>query len=102
MINKNICLLSNLVPATLRGVESQGMLLAADDGQPHLLELNKSKPGEAVRIKNWKNNNKQITYEEFLKIPLTTKDGKVVFEGNPLHTATEEVVAAIKDGAKVK
>ena len=35
---KQIVVLANLEPRTLRGVESQGMLLAAEDGQPILLQ----------------------------------------------------------------
>jgi len=33
LLNKKIIVVTNLEPAKLRGVESQGMLLAADDGK---------------------------------------------------------------------
>ncbi len=33
MIGKKIIVLANLKPANIRGIKSQGMLLAADDGQ---------------------------------------------------------------------
>ncbi len=33
MIGKNIVIVANLKPAKIRGVESQGMLLAAKDGK---------------------------------------------------------------------
>ncbi|MCX6090144.1 MAG: methionine--tRNA ligase subunit beta [Candidatus Atribacteria bacterium] len=33
MVGKKIVVLTNLKPANIRGVKSQGMLLAADDGQ---------------------------------------------------------------------
>jgi methionyl-tRNA synthetase len=36
LIGKNIVVVANLQPATLRGVESQGMLLAASDDEGRL------------------------------------------------------------------
>ena len=36
LIGKQIVVVANLAPATLRGVESQGMLLAASDGEGRL------------------------------------------------------------------
>ena len=51
LIGKRIVIVANLAPATLRGVVSQGMLLAADlDGQPTLLTFDEDvKPGTRVR-----------------------------------------------------
>jgi methionyl-tRNA synthetase len=37
LVGKRIIVICNLVPAVLRGVESQGMLLAAQDGQKIVL-----------------------------------------------------------------
>jgi len=37
LIGKKVPLLTNLKPATIRGVVSQGMILCADDGLPVLL-----------------------------------------------------------------
>jgi len=39
--NKTIIIIANLEPRKLRGVESNGMLLAADDGKPILLTTDK-------------------------------------------------------------
>ena len=36
ILNKKIVVIVNLEPAKLRGVDSNGMLLAADDGQGHV------------------------------------------------------------------
>lgn len=33
LVNKEVVLIANLTPATIRGVESQGMVLAAKDGE---------------------------------------------------------------------
>lgn len=44
LIGKQIVVVANLQPATLRGVESQGMLLAASDEQGRLAILTPEKP----------------------------------------------------------
>jgi len=51
LIGKQIVVVANLQPATLRGVESQGMLLAASDGE-QVIVLGPEKPiapGSKVR-----------------------------------------------------
>lgn len=50
LLGKQIVVLANLEPKTLKGVESQGMLLAADDeGKPILLQPEKEVP-EGTRV----------------------------------------------------
>ena len=49
LLNRNIILVSNLKKAKLRGVESEGMLLAAGENA-RLLSAPKSKPGDQVFI----------------------------------------------------
>jgi tRNA-binding EMAP/Myf-like protein len=52
MVGKKIIVLANLKPANIRGIKSQGMLLAADDGQGTVsfLTLNRDMPpGSKVR-----------------------------------------------------
>jgi|SRR3990170_1866183 len=51
LVGRQVVVVANLQPATLRGVESQGMLLAASDGnQIVLLAPDKSvSPGSRVR-----------------------------------------------------
>ncbi|MFC1649441.1 methionine--tRNA ligase subunit beta [Patescibacteria group bacterium] len=50
LVGKLVPYLSNLEPKTLRGIESQGMILAADDNGAVLLHPTKDvKPGAVVR-----------------------------------------------------
>jgi len=51
LINKEVIVLANLDPKVIRGVESQGMILAADvNGKPVLLQPDKEVPvGTKVR-----------------------------------------------------
>jgi methionyl-tRNA synthetase len=44
LLGKQIIVVANLQPATLRGVESQGMLLAASDDQGRLAIVTPEKP----------------------------------------------------------
>ncbi len=44
LIGKQIVVVANLQPATLRGIESQGMLLAASDGEGRLAIVVPEKP----------------------------------------------------------
>jgi len=37
LVGRNIIVIANLKPAKLRGIESKGMLLAASDGEGHLV-----------------------------------------------------------------
>ncbi|OGM21697.1 methionine--tRNA ligase subunit beta [Candidatus Woesebacteria bacterium RIFCSPHIGHO2_01_FULL_38_9] len=50
LIGKLIVYLANLEPKILKGVESQGMLLAADSGEPVILQPEKDvAPGSKIR-----------------------------------------------------
>jgi methionine--tRNA ligase beta chain len=52
LVGRQIVVVANLQPATLRGVESQGMLLAASDAEGHLAFVTPEKPiapGSPVR-----------------------------------------------------
>ncbi len=51
LLGKKVVIVNNLAPATLRGVESQGMLLAAQDGEKVvILTTDKDiRPGATIR-----------------------------------------------------
>lgn len=49
LIGKKIVIVANLKPASLMGIESQGMLLAASvEGAPELLSLKDAQPGDCI------------------------------------------------------
>lgn len=102
VVGKNIIVVTNLKPAKLRGVESNGMLLAAIKGKKlTLLDAPNSSAGDHVEVEGEEINKEQITIEEFAKVKLTVKDKKVLYDGKALKTEKEEVVAEIEDSAKV-
>jgi len=81
LLNKNVIIVKNLKPARLRGIESAGMLLAAQNKND--LEViflpDNINPGELITIENVsqkENEEKQIiTIEEFSEVLLCVKNG---------------------------
>ena len=103
LVDKKIVIVSNLKPAKLRGKESQGMLLAADDGNNvKLLEPKESLPGSQVYVDGEDIGKDEITFDDFMKVTIESKDGVAVFDGKPLKTDRENISVDIKDGAKVR
>ena len=110
MLGRRVLCLTNLKPRKLRGIKSQGMLLAADDediGGSTVLLL---KPSNDVPIgtkinSGLENRDSRIEYEDFAKVVFkvsTVKDGKFNYNGGmdiklPAG-APNRVVAVIDDG----
>ena len=103
MVGKNIIVVTNLKHAKLRGVESQGMMLAADDGYKlAVVESPKSLPGDKITVEGFTNLESEITFEDFQKVSLLTKGKKAIFDGKILRTEKEELVVDAADGAKIR
>jgi len=97
---KHIIVLTNLKPRKIRGIESEGMLLAAEKNMKVvLLEAPSSPAGSPVEGATSPD---RITYDEFSAITLTTKDHAVVHNDRTLRTAREPLRAPIDDGAVVR
>ncbi len=98
---KKIIVVTNLKHAKLRGIESQGMLLAAEDSKGTVgLLTTKAEPGAEVKFGNLKNSNKEISFDSFLKINIKAKEGKIYFNNLELKTDKEAVsVEKVKDGS---
>ncbi len=100
---KHIVIVANLKPAVLRGIESKGMLLAAQLGnEVKVLEAPNSAPGSDVFVEGIPCEHDQITIEDFAKIKMTTKGSKVIYKDKPLKTKTEEISVQIGDNATVR
>ncbi len=99
---KHIVVVSNLKPAKLRGIESQGMLLAGDDGTTVGVVTTDLDAGTRVGIEGMKNNDKVVTYDDFSKIVLEAKDGKPYANGQELKADGKSLrLDRIKEG-KIK
>lgn len=104
---RKIVIVKNLKPAKLRGIESQGMLLAGQSFRkgPNpknvvgLLSPKKSKIGDSVLPEGYKADTKQITYNNFSKLDLKVKNSKAYFEDKELKTKYETIsVDKVKEG----
>jgi len=101
---KKIVLVANLKPAVIRGVRSQGMLLAADDGKPSLLIAN-DEPGSLIFFEGMEiEPADEIDFDEFIKMDIEVRNGLITYKGKFLcdkkgyiHPDRE-----VKEGAKVR
>ncbi len=103
LIGKKIIIVTNLKPAKLRGVESQGMLLAAEDkNNVEIIELHHSHPGDQVFVEEQKIYDKEITIDEMFENKLEVKNKEVLFNKEKLKTDTEEIKTKIVVKGKVR
>jgi len=108
LVGKKVVIVRNLKPAKLRGVESQGMLLAAEgretippkvgkgaameQGVVEALFLEKGKAGDKVTLKGENPAPKnEMDIKDFDRIKIEVREFRVICEGKPLVAASEEV-----------
>jgi methionyl-tRNA synthetase len=100
---RNVIMVTNLKPARLRGVESQGMLLAAQDGsQVEVLFADWALPGDRVTIAEEAEpgaRRGEIDIEEFFRVPIRVQDSRILVEGAALECAGRALATEkVKDG----
>jgi methionyl-tRNA synthetase len=92
---RNVLLVTNLKPARLRGVESQGMLLAAEDGKTvEVLFADHAQPGDVVGLTGLQRpvqSGEEIDIEEFFSIPIQVQGDQVLIDDVPLECAGKPV-----------
>jgi len=107
MMNRKIVIVSNLKPANIRGVKSNGMLLAAEDdtGVVSLLDPGDATPGSDITVEGIdKKPEKVLEFEEFKKIKMVINDEqKAVYNNKVLKSEKGDVVSdkTVKKGAKI-
>ena len=92
LLGKNIIVVSNLAPRTMRGVESRGMLLAGDykDGDKdcvEVLDVSWAKPGTKVVLEGSDVNSTkkaEITGDDFFSVQIHAVNGTVEIAGKKL------------------
>lgn len=105
--DRNIVVVANLKPANLRGITSNGMLLAASDdsGIVSLLNPGNASPGSDVKIEGiQKNPEKVLEFEDFKKIKMTIDENqKAVYEGKKLRSEKGDVISdkKVKKGSEI-
>jgi methionyl-tRNA synthetase len=106
LLNRNIILVANLKPAKLRGVKSNGMLLAASsksDGTQRLevIFADDASPGDQVSIAGSEaaGARDRIDIDTFFDIPIRAEAGTVKVGDTALSAAGRELITAeVKDG----
>ncbi|MCQ2056274.1 MAG: methionine--tRNA ligase [archaeon] len=113
LFEKKVLCLCNLKPSKLRGILSEGMLLAADDEELGgstvlLLEPSRNVPVGTSINSGCENNSAEIRYEDFTKVTLKVvhvEGGKFELNGNSMDVEVPVnapcYVAVAIDGSKV-
>ena len=106
---KSIVIVANLKPAKIRGVESKGMLLAAEDGETGIVSLlnpGDAKPGSEVYIEGIPREPVSILeFEEFKKINMNISDKQeAVYNNKNLMSEKGKIFSdkKVKKGAEIK
>jgi methionyl-tRNA synthetase len=104
---KSIVIVTNLKPARLRGIESKGMLLAAEDDQGTISLLNpqEATPGSEVYIEGIPREPVSLLeFDDFKQVAMTIgSKQEAVYKGKPLKSKYNTVISdkTVMVGAKV-
>jgi len=107
MIGKKIIIVSNLKTATIRGIKSNGMLLAAEDGKGScsLLNPGEASPGSDIIVEGiTKKPANIIEFEDFKEVNMKIgEEQKAVYKGKILKSEKGEVKSdkPIEKGSKI-
>ncbi len=104
LLGRKVVVVYNLKAANLRGVESQGMLLAAgpEGGKLSPVDPGEAVPGDDIKLPDSPFAPKpDLTLKEFDKAPLTVVNSQVAYKGKPLLSLQGPVLATAPDGTPV-
>ena len=90
LLNRRVVLFANLKPAKLRGIESRGMLLAADlpDNKAALIDPGEIEVGTALQFGDVPLAPKsKASIKDFDKLKLSVQSGGVAYGSHRLHAA---------------
>jgi len=105
---KSIIIVSNLKPVKLRGIESKGMLLAAEDGQGivSLLCLKDASPGTEIFVEGIpREPSSVLEFDDFKQATMTIGDKQeATYKGKTLRSKNDTVKSdkKVKKGAKIQ
>ncbi|MEM4272532.1 MAG: methionine--tRNA ligase [Candidatus Bilamarchaeaceae archaeon] len=102
LAGKRIIVVKNLEPAKLRGVESQGMLLAAEsaDGKVEVLFTDAAVGSKALHKGERPSHRgkRKIGIKEFAKIRMEIRNHEFLAEGKPVFAGETAIRAKMKEG----
>jgi len=104
---KSIVIVANLKPAKIRGVESRGMLLAAEDKDKFVSLLNpgNANPGTKIFVEGVAHEPSSVLeFDDFKKVEMVIGKGQeAIYNGKSLQSKKGKVVSdkPVKEGAKI-
>ncbi|MDP3989868.1 MAG: methionine--tRNA ligase [archaeon] len=104
LVGKKALFLVNLKKAKIRGEMSEAMTLVAEDKDHKitLLEVDSNLGSNACfEEMNPPELSSEVSFEDFVKIKMAVKDGRVNFDGKNLQVDGRDVVVKVKDGSKI-
>ena len=106
LLGQNVIVVANLKPANLRGVESFGMILAAEDKKKTTVEVlfcPKANIGDVVTIDAAQSTPaSEITIDDFAKVKLTVKDNHVLAQGEQMKLCGSDILTQNVVNGKVR
>lgn len=105
LLGHSVVLVANLKPALLRGVESQGMLLAASEGRTvEVLFVDHAKPGDRILLSGGASADSpaQIDIDAFFALPITAENGRVMVGDAALECGGEPLATTRVSKGRVK
>jgi len=89
---KKLIVLCNLKKAKFKGIESEGMLLAVEGKDGIGILTSEGKEGTSVFVEDVeKTPAAEITLKDFLKLEITSRNGKIYYKDKPLKTKEGEI-----------
>jgi methionyl-tRNA synthetase len=105
LLGRTVVVVANLKPALLRGVESQGMLLAASEGKTvEVLFVDHAKPGDRIVLSGGPSTEApaQIDIDAFFEMPISTENSHVVVGGAALECEGRPLITTKVSKGRVK
>lgn len=93
LVGKNVVVVTNLKTAKLRGIESQGMILAVEDKKDVGVLVSDAKPGTQVTVEGIAPSDKEIEYADFAKVNMNVVDGVAAYNSKPFLADGKKVIA---------
>ncbi len=105
LLGKKILIVSNLAPADLRGVQSEGMLLTAEKKKKvEVIEIENAKPGDEIRLENESEVSSvdEITIDTFTEANLKVENFHIRINGQNLVVDSQPIKTKVVENGKVK
>jgi methionyl-tRNA synthetase len=103
LVGKHVIVVANLAPAKLRGVESQGMLLAAENAAGEVgVITTQAPPGTVLSASGEQHSTAVIQYETFAQLALEAKEDGLYCNGKKLQAGSYELHTDKNTYGKVK